>query len=344
MSNIIENVRVFGPVFALVWILTIGGALLRPQRYFNSLLLMFALLVTMLFASGFFSRDAAGYFLLACFLLVMLGLFLVPVLLIANGIVMIRRESFSPAHVLSLALGILVGIGEIAAIVYVLALSETIAIENANLWVLLLVFTVFYFSFLVLSFVVYSVFIQIIPRRRDFDYVIIHGCGLADGERLSRLLTDRVDKAVEVYEKSRNKPVIIPSGGRGEDEKLSEAEAMKNYLLERGIPVEDIITEDASSTTRENLINSKAIISGRPGGQKTALVSSNYHVYRCLCLASEVGLKCTGVGAKVALYYWPSALIREFVAVFTKKRFLIWSLIGWLLFISPLMYLILSGM
>jgi uncharacterized SAM-binding protein YcdF (DUF218 family) len=338
MSNIIENVRAFGPVFAVVWILTIGCALLWPQRYFNSLLLMFALLVTMLFASGFFSRDAAGYFLLACFLLVMLALFLVPVLLIANGIVMIRRESFSPAHVLSLALGILVGIGEIAAIVYVLGLSETIAIENANLWVLLLVFTVFYFSFLVLSFVVYSVFIQIIPRRRDFDYVIIHGCGLADGERLSRLLTDRVDKAVEVYEKSRNKPVIIPSGGRGEDERLSEAQAMKDYLLRRGIPEEQILPEDRSATTRENLLLSKALIDAREGGKKTALISSNYHIYRCLRLAREVGLRCTGIGARVAPYYWPSALIREFIAVFVTRGFLIPAMLGWLLFISPILF------
>ena len=338
MSTIIENVRVFGPVFALVWILTIGCAFFRPQRYFNSLLLMFALLVTMLFAAGFFSRDAAGYFLLACFLLVMLALFLVPVLLIANGIVMIRRESLSPAHGLSLALGILVGIGEIAAVFYVLGLAGSIGMKNANLWLLLVFLTIFYFSFLVLSFVVYSLFIQIMPHRRDFDYVIIHGCGLAGGERLTRLLSDRVDKAIEIYEKSGKKPVIIPSGGRGEDEKLSEAEAMKDYLLRRGIPEAQILTEDRSATTRENLLNSKALIDAREGGKKTALISSNYHIYRCLRLAREVGLSCTGIGARVALYYWPSALIREFIAVFVERSFLIPALLGWLLFISPILY------
>lgn len=335
---VLENLHVFGPVFAAVWIVTLLCAVRRPQRYANSLLLMAALLVTMLFASGFFPHEDAGWFLLACFLIVMLGLFLVPLLLMLNGVQMLRRESFSPAHILSLALGLVVGVGEIAAVVYVLGLGGALPLENANHWVLLLVLTVFYFSFLVLSFVVYSVFIQIMPHRMNYDYVIIHGCGLAGGERLTRLLSDRVDKAIEIYRKCKGKPVIIPSGGQGGDEKLSEAEAMKRYLLDHGVPGEHILPEDRSATTRENLKNSKALIDARPGGKKTALVSSNYHIFRCLRLAREVGLTCTGIGARVALYYWPSALIREFLAVFLTRRFLIGSIIGYLIFVSPVLY------
>ena len=117
---------------------------------------------------------------------------------------------------------------------------------------------------------------------------------------------------------------------------------MKDYLLTRGIPEEHIVPEDASATTEENLINSKAIIDARDGRKKTALVSSNYHIYRCLRLARKLRLKCTGIGAKVALYYWPSALIREFLAVFLTKGFLIWSLLGYLLFVSPVLFALLS--
>ena len=339
----IQNLQVIGPVFAVVWILTVVFVILRPQRYLNSLLLMAALLVTMIFIGGFFSENSRGIFILICFLAVMAALFLVPVFLIVNGIQMIRREGFSFAHILSLALGIVVGIGEIAAVIYVLGLSEIIRMENAHHWVLLLVLTVFYFSFLILSFVIYTVFIQIMPHRMNFNYVIIHGCGLADGERLTNLLRSRVDKAVEIYGKCRIKPVIIPSGGRGGDEKISEAQAMTEYLLERGIPQEHIIPEDRSATTRENLQNSKEIIDSRSGKKKTALISSNYHIYRCLRLARTIGLKCTGIGSRVAFYYWPSALIREFIAVFLTKRFLIWSIVGYLLFIGPLLLTMIRG-
>ena len=338
ITDITENLHVLGPVFLTVWTITILCVILRPQRYMNSFLLMGALLVTMLFVSGFFDHDIAVYFLLTCFLLTMLALFLVPVLLIFNGIQMIKRESLSIAHILSLALGIFVGIGEIATVIYVLGLSDFISLKGANLWILLVAFTVFYFSFLVLSFVMYSVFIQIMPHRMNFNYVIIHGCGLINGEKMTKLLSNRVDKAIEIYQKCKSKPMIIPSGGKGEDEKISEAQAMKNYLLDHGIPEENILMEDQSATTLENLVNSKAIINSREGKKKTALVSSNYHIYRCLRLSREIDLKCTGICAKVALYYWPSALIREFVAVFVNKGFMIRSLIGYLLFISPILY------
>ncbi len=334
-DGIIENIQTVGPVFAGIWVLTILFTLLRPQRYLNSFLLMIALGVTVVFVAGFFGRGTAEYLLLGCFLLAMLALFLVPLLLIVNGIQMIRRESFSPAHALSLGLGVVVGIGEIASVIYVLGITDSIRIGAAYLPFLILALTVFYFSFLVLCFVVYSVFIQVVPHRMNYDYIVIHGCGLAGGERMTKLLSNRVDKAIEVYRKCRKKPVIIPSGGRGEDEKLSEAQAMKDYLVSRGIPEADILIEDRSKTTEENLRFSKAIIDARAGKKRTALVSSNYHIYRCIRLAKKAGFKCTGIGAKVALYYWPSALIREFIAVFVTRGFLICALIGYALFMIP---------
>lgn len=341
MSVIFESIQTLGPLLASAWLPVIGSLILRPQKYVNSFLLMFALLVTLIFVTSCFG-DEGPTFALISFLLVMLALFLVPLLLIINGIQMVRRESFCLAHCLSLGLGLFVGIGELAAIAYVFSLAGSIGAERLSLWVMLLVWTVFYFSSLVLSFVIYSVFIQVFPHRMNFNYVIIHGCGLAGGERLTKLLSNRVDKAIEIYEKCKVKPIIIPSGGQGDDEKLSEAEAMRRYLVERGIPDEHIILEDRSATTAENLAFSKAIIDARRGQKKTALVSSNYHVYRCLRLAKEVGLTCTGIGADVAFYYWPSALIREFVAVFLSRRFLIWSLAGYLLFVSPTLLLLMG--
>ena len=333
----VDSVRTLGPMLACTWLLTIGSVILQPQKYRNSFLLMFSLLVTLVFVTSCLGEEGPTFALIS-FLLVMLALFLVPLLLIVNGIQMIRRESFCLAHCLSLGLGLFVGIGELAAIAYVFSLAGSIGTERLSLWVMLLVWTVFYFSSLVLSFVIYSVFIQVFPHRMNFGYVIIHGCGLAGGERLTKLLSNRVDKAIEIYEKCKAKPIIIPSGGQGGDEKLSEAEAMRRYLIDRGIPEDHIVLEDCSATTAENLSFSKAIIDARGDRRRVALVSSNYHVYRCLRLAKQVGLRCTGIGADVAFYYWPSALIREFVAVFLSRRFLIWSLAGYLMFVSPILF------
>ena len=64
-------------------------------------------------------------------------------------------------------------------------------------------------------------------------------------------------------------------------------------------------------------------------------MTSNYHVYRALRYCKRIGLACTGVGAHVAAYYWPSALIREFVAVHHEKKHLLLFLIGWVLMVFP---------
>ena len=338
LELIIDNLRSIGPFFAGIWGLTVALTLLRPQRYLNSMLLMLSLLTTMVFAAGFFGRETGSHILLACFVLIMLMLLLVPALLIVNGVWMIRRESAGPAHLLSLGLGVAVGIGEIAAAVYVLGLAGTVNVGHWDLWVLLTAATVFYFSFLVLCFVLYSVFIRIMPHRMDFDYVIIHGCGLSGGNRMTKLLSDRVDKAIRVYGKCAKKPFIIPSGGQGSDESVSESGAMTDYLIAHGVPADRILPEDRSATTRENLLYSKQIIDNRQSGGRVALVSSNYHIYRCLLLARDVGLKCTGIGADVALYFWPSALIREFIAVFVSRRFFPWAVLGYLLFVSPIVF------
>ena len=183
----------------------------------------------------------------------------------------------------------------------------------------------------------YTLLLQIIPRKRDFDYVIIHGSGLLRGKEVSKLLSDRIDKGIEVYHKDPTPPILIPSGGKGSDEEISEAEAMEKYLLDHGIPQDHIIREDRSGTTRENLIFSKKIIDERGGNPYVALVTSNYHVYRALSLCDDIGLECTGIGAHVAAYYWPSALIREFAAIMSRKKNLLIFAAGWLMSVFPAM-------
>ena len=115
---------------------------------------------------------------------------------------------------------------------------------------------------------------------------------------------------------------------------------MTRYLLSRGIPEEDILPEDQSTTTLENLQFSKKILDSYEGRKYTALVSSNYHVYRALRYCREIGLKCTGIGSHVAWYFWPSALIREYIAIHMEKKHFILFAGGWLACVALIMYFI----
>lgn len=329
---------------AVFWAL-LGISFNRDRsRYRNCYLLFFALFfsaIALTYAAGPFRSVVVAIIAWG----VLLTLLIVPFFLVWNGILMLRREGRSLGNLLSLGLGLAVGFGEVAAFLAVV-MPETAGegwdganylFQVSRLGMFVSV-SVFYFSMAFVVFMLYCVFLQIIPHKRDFDYVIIHGAGLLDGDRMSKLLSDRLDKAIEVYRKDPTPPVLIPSGGQGDDETISEAEAMQRYLLEKGIPADHIIKEDQSATTFENLKNSKAIIDARGGSTYTALVSSNYHVYRALRYCRKLGLKCVGIGSHVAFYYWPSALIREFIAVHAEKKHLIMLLAGWVLLMLPLYF------
>jgi len=218
----------------------------------------------------------------------------------------------------------------------------TVLIEASPVIVIIII-SMFYASASLVMFVLYCLFLMIVPRKSDFDYVIIHGAGLIDGEIVSKLLSDRIDKAIDVYNKDPSPTILVPSGGQGPDEKVSEAEAMSVYMKEHGVPEKDILPEDQSGTTYENLKNSKALIERHSGRKYTALVTSNYHVYRALRYCRQMGFKCTGIGSHVALYYWPSAVIREYLAIHAEKKHLFYFIAGWLLCILPIVAIALYG-
>jgi len=331
MADLISNMRIILPFFAFFWILTIVSTALRPYRFRNALFLMGALFFTLVLIAGFFGSNI-GYALLYIFLLCMLALLLVPFMLMANGVTMLKKEGFAISHLLSLALGFVILFGEAAVAINVTNESGFLSLGKLSVAAFFVGSGVLYFSLLLLAFVLYMLLLEFMPHRKSFDYIIVHGCGLKSDGSVTKLLSNRLDKAIKLYNHSSVKPVIIPSGGQGPDELRSEAEAMSEYLIENGIPADNILPESNSTTTMENLEFSKKLIECRKSSARIALVSSNYHVYRCLSYARQLKLKCSGVGAKVAFYYWPSAVIREFAAFLKQPRALIPILLGYFLF------------
>jgi len=155
------------------------------------------------------------------------------------------------------------------------------------------------------------------------DYIIILGCGIRPDGTLYPLLRGRVDRAIAFYreqlEKTGKKAVFVPSGGQGPDEIISEGEAMKRYLIEQGIPEEQILPETRSQNTLQNMQYSKDIIESQNPDAKIVFSTTNYHVYRGGMLASSVGMNADGMGAKTKWYFWPNALIRELVGMLVKE-------------------------
>ncbi|MDR1835401.1 MAG: YdcF family protein [Fusobacteriaceae bacterium] len=154
------------------------------------------------------------------------------------------------------------------------------------------------------------------------DALIVLGAGLR-GEKPSRNLKSRLDTAVIYLEKNPTASVIV-SGGKGEDETISEATAMRLYLVERGIGESRIFVEDRARSTAENFLYSKEILDQFFGEDcAVAYVTSDYHMYRADFLAKKAGLKAARYGAPLVWYLYPPAYLRELLAcihtIFIKK-------------------------
>ena len=154
------------------------------------------------------------------------------------------------------------------------------------------------------------------------EYIIILGCQIKKDGTLTPLLKGRVDKAIEFRNeqlKSTGKDLIfVASGGKGKDEIISEAEAMKNYLIEQGINEKNILVENKSKNTYENFKYSYKLINNKDAN--IGFSTTNYHVIRAGLIATEQGLKLEGLGSKTKSYFWINAFIREFIGTLYSER------------------------
>lgn len=246
-----------------------------------------------------------------------LALLVGSVLLIFNWKIMKTREGSRFVNKLSLFLGMYILLLISLIVIYFLYQHKL----NGIVVVLLIEFILngIYFGTLFIIYLAYSYIYQKLPVKISIDYVIILGSGLI-GDKVPPLLKSRLDKGIEIYHSKiiENKNIkIIVSGGKGDDELISEAAAMKNYLLTQGMDDKSILVEDKSKNTYENLVFSKNIIEKIKKSTKYScvVVTNNFHVFRASVYSRKAKLKAQGVGAPTALFFLPNALIREFIAI-----------------------------
>lgn len=224
--------------------------------------------------------------------------------------------------------GIFIGILLLIGTVIVIVLFVLNLLKGKDNYIIAILYSVFTACFSIFQYMLAGSIISGISaayRKIDFgkDYIIILGCAIKKDGTLYPLIRGRVDRAIRFWKEQKEKngkiAFFIPSGGKGSDEILSEAQAMTNYLLEQGIPEEYIIPETNSKTTLENMKFSKEIIDSRTNGAKVIYSTTNFHVFRSGILAESVGLKAEGIGSRTKWYFWPNALIRELLGIYATR-------------------------
>ncbi|MCQ2485895.1 MAG: YdcF family protein [Clostridia bacterium] len=251
-----------------------------------------------------------------------------------SNIALMRKEGFRPAN----ALGIITSIAMLCGLIAVCAaqfLSKHYSSVGINVIFAILSSLYLFFVINIVSAIIYGIYIAKYVPKYDKDYIIILGCKIKDDGTLYPLIKGRVDKAIDFYkkqlEKTGKEAYFVPSGGKGSDEIISEAEAMKRYLIENGIPENRILAETKSTTTRENMLFSKEIIDSKSENAKIVFSTTSYHVFRSGAIAYSNNINIEGIGSKTKWYFWPNAFLREVAGIFTaqpKKQILITVLIA----------------
>lgn len=314
-------------------VLFIYSFIKEPRQFRNALFLFAALAWSSVLLVLRFNNYILGLILIA---LVLLTPFLTIIFLLINTIVVVKNNGFSLTSMLPLLMA-----GFLILLIASPAIVNNLDPDTHRVVVVLLglfILESLWFSFTFVALLFYSWIYRILPRRRTYDYIIIHGAGL-DGPRPTPLLAGRIDKALELWNKQHQHGKFVVSGGQGADEVVSEAQAMRDYLLEKDVPLDAILMEDKSTTTWENLkysigiinndwtaaagaisANASAFSSSSAASTisadfTTAVVTSDFHVFRCAEYAHNLGLKADGIGSHTKGWYWPTAFIREFIAI-----------------------------
>jgi uncharacterized SAM-binding protein YcdF (DUF218 family) len=313
----------------VVFIVFLAGVFREARSFGNAVLLGLTLALGALgFAQHLVDtpgRPAHLLFLLLL-LVVALGPFAVGCFLVANGVVMMRKESLRPANMLSLLAG--------AAVFVVIGIdvaAEQTQIAKLSLFATIATLVFGYVSFLLVSYVLYAFLYGLFAQTGGADFVVVLGAGLRRDGGVPPLLAGRLERGREVWaaldravraagQPNGFRPLLIVSGGKGDDERLAEASAMASYLVAHGFPTDRLLLEDQSRNTEENLLFSKAIMDDLRPGARVTVVTSDFHAFRAALLARQLGIRGQVTGARVAGYYQPSALLREFAAVFLRYR------------------------
>ena len=179
------------------------------------------------------------------------------------------------------------------------------------------------------------------------DYIIILGCKIRSDGSLTPLLKGRVDAALEFrnmqLEKKKKDLIFVASGGKGSDEVISESAAIKNYLLECGIDESNIIMEDKSKNTYQNIKYSNKLINEKNKNANIAFSTTNYHVLRAGLIATSQNLKLEGIESNTKSYFYINAFIREYLGTlyseYKKHLIVILLIVLATIFIIGIIYL-----
>jgi len=136
----------------------------------------------------------------------------------------------------------------------------------------------------------------------DADCILILGAGVRNNQP-TPMLKDRLLEGIQLYNEKKAPKIIVSGDHSSED--YDEVNIMKQFAIEQGVPSSDIFMDHAGFSTYESLYRAKEIFQAK----KVIIVTQDYHLYRSLFIANQLGIDAIGYTANPRSY--KGQLMRE---------------------------------
>ena len=131
----------------------------------------------------------------------------------------------------------------------------------------------------------------------EVDCILVLGCQVKEDGEPSHMLRDRLQRGVEVYNLGAANKLLM-SGDHGKTD-YYEVETMKQYAIDEGIGSEDVFMDHAGFSTYESIYRAKEVF----GVEKMIIITQEYHLYRALYIAEQLGIEAYGVASDYHTYF-----------------------------------------
>lgn len=159
------------------------------------------------------------------------------------------------------------------------------------------------FSFFVLSFAIIQGIIQngMHEDATEADYVIVLGAQVMPSKNPSSTLAARLERAKEYLDEYPHAKAVL-CGAQGDNEPITEAEAMETFLLDQGIAKNRLILEKESRNTIQNIENAKNLIETNEKEYTAIVITSDFHCARARRLMERAELSPLALPAHTPLF------------------------------------------
>ena len=201
-----------------------------------------------------------------------------------------KKKTIIKILLVLVALGVIVGIGVIAANAHIKSVTKDFIIPESEL-----------------------------KDLEDIDCILVLGCGVWDDGTPTDMLADRIKVGIRTYETGVSDRLLMSGDHSRKD--YDEVNTMKAIAVESGIPADNVFCDHAGFSTYESMYRASDIF----GADKIVIVTQSYHLPRAIYNAQKLGIEAYGISADERTYM--GQIYRDARELLARAKDFVWCII-----------------